>query len=60
VPCEWTPTNRGRPKGTLSEGAKKIGINERRVFEVRQIRDASLYRPPNRIFWFTSKKEYLY
>src|SRR5271166_5832646 len=36
---------RGRPKGTLSEGAKKIGINERRVFEVRQIRDAnpSLY-----------------
>ena len=32
---------RGRPKGTLSEGAKKIGINERRVFEVRQIRDAS-------------------
>jgi len=37
---------RGRPKGTLSEGAKKIGINERRVFEVRQIRDAnpSLYQ----------------
>ena len=29
---------RGRPKGTLSEGAKKIGIDERRVFEVRQIR----------------------
>jgi hypothetical protein len=25
---------RGRPKGTLSEGAKKIGIDERRVFEV--------------------------
>jgi ParB-like nuclease domain len=37
---------RGRPKGTLSEGAKKIGINERRVFEVRQIREAnpSLYQ----------------
>jgi len=36
---------RGRPKGTLSEVAKKIGINERRVFEVRQLRDArrSLY-----------------
>jgi hypothetical protein len=31
---------RGRPKGTLSEGAKTFGINERRVFEVRQIRDA--------------------
>jgi hypothetical protein len=37
---------RGRPKGALSEAAKKIGINEQRVFEVRQIRDAnpSLYR----------------
>jgi hypothetical protein len=37
---------RGSPKGTLSEGAKKIGINERRVFEVRQIREAnpSLYQ----------------
>jgi ParB-like nuclease domain len=37
---------RGRPKGTLSEVAKKIGINERRVFEVRQIRDVrrSLYQ----------------
>ena len=37
---------RGRPKGTLSEGAKKIGINERRVFEVRHIRAArpSLYQ----------------
>jgi hypothetical protein len=33
--------SRGRPKGAVSEGAKKIGINERRVFEVRQIRDAS-------------------
>ena len=32
---------RGRPKGTLSEVAKKFGINERKVFEVRQIRDAS-------------------
>lgn len=31
---------RGRPKGTLSEGAKTFGINDRRVFEVRQIRDA--------------------
>jgi len=37
---------RGRPKGTLSEGAKRIGINERRVFEVRKVRDAnpSLYQ----------------
>ena len=37
---------RGRPKGTLSEAAKYIGINEQRVFEVRQIRDANptLYR----------------
>jgi hypothetical protein len=37
---------RGRPKGALSEAAKKIGINEQRVFEVRQIRDANptLYR----------------
>ena len=36
---------RGRPKGTLSEGAEKIGINDRRVFEVRKVRDAnpSLY-----------------
>ena len=36
---------RGRPKGTLAEGAKKIGIDERRVFEVRRIRDTrpSLY-----------------
>jgi hypothetical protein len=32
---------RGRPKGALSEAAKKIGINEQRVFEVRQIRDAN-------------------
>jgi ParB-like nuclease family protein len=32
---------RGRPKGALSEAAKKIGISEQRVFEVRQIRDAS-------------------
>src|ERR1700731_2582872 len=29
----------GRPKGTLSEAAKYIGINEQRVFEARQIRD---------------------
>ena len=36
----------GRPKGTLSEAAKYIGINEQRVFEVRQIREAnpSLYQ----------------
>ena len=36
----------GRPKGTLSESAKYVGINEQRVFEVRQIRDAnaSLYQ----------------
>src|ERR1700719_4211436 len=36
----------GRPKGALSEAAKYIGINEQRVFEVRQIRDAnaSLYQ----------------
>jgi hypothetical protein len=35
----------GRPKGTVSEAAKYIGINEQRVFEVRQIREAnpSLY-----------------
>jgi hypothetical protein len=31
----------GRPKGTLSEAAKCIGINEQRVFEARQIRDAN-------------------
>jgi hypothetical protein len=30
-----------RPKGALSEAAKKIGINEQRAFEVRQIRDAN-------------------
>jgi hypothetical protein len=37
---------RGRPKGALTEAAKKIGINEQRVFEVRQLRDANptLYR----------------
>jgi hypothetical protein len=37
---------RGRPKGTLTEAAKAIGINKQRVFEVRQIRDANpaLYR----------------
>jgi hypothetical protein len=36
----------GRPKGTLSEAAKYIGINEQRVFEARQIRDLnpSLYQ----------------
>jgi ParB-like nuclease domain len=36
----------GRPKGTVSEAAKNIGINEQRVFEVRQIREAnpSLYQ----------------
>jgi hypothetical protein len=31
----------GRPKGALSEAAKNIGINEQRVFEVRQIREAN-------------------
>jgi hypothetical protein len=31
----------GRPKGTLSEAAKCIGINEQRVFEARQIRHAN-------------------
>jgi hypothetical protein len=31
----------GRPKGTVSEAAKYIGINEQRVFEVRQIREAN-------------------
>jgi hypothetical protein len=37
---------RGRPRGALTEAAKKIGINEQRVFEVRKIRDANatLYR----------------
>ena len=37
---------RGRPKGALTEAAKNIGINEQRVFEARQIRDANpaLYR----------------
>jgi ParB-like nuclease domain len=36
----------GRPKGTVSEAAKYIGINEQRVFEMRQIREAnpSLYQ----------------
>src|SRR5271165_2417671 len=36
----------GRPKGTVSAAAKNIGINEQRVFEVRQIREAnpSLYQ----------------
>jgi ParB-like nuclease family protein len=36
----------GRPKGTVSEAAKYIGISEQRVFEVRQIREAnpSLYQ----------------
>ena len=32
----------GRPKGALSEAARYIGINEQRVFEVRQIKDANL------------------
>jgi hypothetical protein len=37
---------RGRPKWALTEAAKNIGINEQRVFEVRQIRNANpaLYR----------------
>jgi hypothetical protein len=37
---ERTKTS-GRPRGTLSEAAKCIGINEQRVFEARQIRDAN-------------------
>jgi hypothetical protein len=32
----------GRPNGTLPLAAKYIGVNEQRVFEVRQIRDANL------------------
>src|SRR6516225_3575763 len=37
---------RGRPRRALTEVAKNIGINEQRVFEVRQIRDENptLYR----------------
>ena len=31
----------GRPKGALSEAAKYIGINEQRVFEARQVREAN-------------------
>jgi hypothetical protein len=31
----------GRPKGTLSQAAKYIGVNEQRVFEVRQVREAN-------------------
>jgi hypothetical protein len=31
---------RGRPKGALSEAAQKIGINQQRVFEVRQLRES--------------------
>ncbi len=33
---------RGRPKGPVSEAAKHVGVNEQRVFEVRQIRDTNL------------------
>jgi hypothetical protein len=32
---------RGRPKAALTKAAKNVGINEQRVFEVRQIRDAN-------------------
>jgi hypothetical protein len=32
---------RGRPTGPIPEAAKHIGINEQRVFEVRQIREAN-------------------
>ena len=32
----------GRPKGTIPDAAKKIGISEQRVFEVRQVRDINL------------------
>lgn len=31
----------GRPKGPIPDAARQIGINEQRVFEVRQVRDAS-------------------
>jgi hypothetical protein len=31
----------GKPKGNLARAAKYIGVNEQRVFEVRQIRDAN-------------------
>ena len=31
----------GRPRSPISGAAKQIGINEQRVFEVRQVRDAS-------------------
>jgi hypothetical protein len=31
----------GRPKGPIPDAAKQIGISEQRVFEVRQVRDAS-------------------
>ena len=52
IALEWSDQNelspepeknkeRGRPKGALSEAAKYIGINEQRIFEVRQIRDAN-------------------
>jgi ParB-like chromosome segregation protein Spo0J len=36
----------GRPRGTLADAAKYIGINEQRVFEIRQIKetDLNLYR----------------
>src|SRR5260370_30496561 len=35
----------GRPKSVLAEMARKLGINEQRVYELRQIRgvDAGLY-----------------
>ena len=45
-PASEKTKERGRPKGALSEAARYVGINEQRVFEVRQIRDAnpSLYQ----------------
>ncbi len=45
-PAPEKTKERGRPKGALSEAARYVGINEQRVFEVRQIKDAdpSLYQ----------------
>jgi ParB-like nuclease domain len=40
-PAPEKTKQRGRPKGALSKAAKHVGINEQRVFEVRQIREAS-------------------
>ncbi len=40
-PAPEKTKERGRPKGALSEAAKHVGINEQRVFEVRQIREVN-------------------